>query len=391
MKILHLNTALSRGGAAYIAKTLVQGLNGLSGISAQLLHGQNNLKTEMFYGIQNNYTRYVNAGLYRIFGSPRIGIYSKEIANKIRSADIVHLHNLHGYWLNYSQLLDEIKKPVVWTWHDMWPATGRCGFSMDCDKWRIGCSSCPNKSFYPATLNSNSKYEFIEKTNYFNRANLKVVSPSMWLLNIATSRGVPSNNIHRISNPVDTKLFDIKEMKKSREILGIYGAEPILLFVANDCNDPRKGYVYFEEIINKMEVSGLVVGKPPRKKNDRIKYLGTVLDRVLLSHCYSASNCFLIPSIEDNFPTTVLESMACGTAVFGFRTGGIPEQLPKEWNGIVEKHDSIRLFETVEKYLVDEDEVKPITQVMMRNWVKKNSSIESVIQAYVQIYRSILA
>jgi glycosyltransferase involved in cell wall biosynthesis len=375
-----------------MAATLVRGLNRSGTVEASLIHGENTIRVMPFIGIQGRLERYLNAGLYRLLGASRYGIYRKQaLRQAVAGADLIHLHNLHGYWLDYAKLMRQLDKPVVWTWHDMWPITGRCGFSLGCELWRQGCLSCPHKAYYPTTYRGNSHVEFHLKSDFFRRATqMRVVTPSDWLAKLAVERGISHDRVSVISNPVDTERFRAMDRAACRERLGLPPTGDLLLFVANRCNDPRKGYEEFETIVSHTNASGLVVGEPPRQQHERITYLGQVRDQDLLVRCYGAADAMLIPSKEDNYPNTVLESMACARPVFGFGVGGIPSQLPVQWSGLVASGEVELLAQRVEAYLALPAVEREQIGVDMRGFVECRSSIESVAGAYATIYAQLI-
>lgn len=383
-----MNTALNSGGAAYVAKTLVDQLSTNVEIDIKLLHGQNNKVIGNYHGVQYEYLRYINAGLFRLFGTPRFGVYSSNVNKLIEGADVLHFHNLHGYWINYFKVFYKLNKPTVWTWHDMWPLTGRCGFNMKCDLWLNGCLKCKHKDYYPSSIGNATYLEHQRKMKFLRNDKLVVVTPSKWLAkNAISSNFINHNKIKVISNPVNTHLFNIKSKKDCQAMLGLETEKPIMLFVANNCNDERKGYRDFEIATKLLDVTGLIVGDPPNVKSGNIIYLGKLTDRSILSLCYSAADCFVIPTYEDNFPNTVLESMASGTPVFGYKTGGVPEQVPPDWKGLVDVGDTMLLVKRIQKFLDRNNSEKLLIKSKMRVWAEKNSSLESVCDQYHALYR----
>jgi len=391
MKILNINTALNSGGAAYVAKTLVDQLSTNVKIDIKLLHGQDNKVTGNYHGVQHILLRYINAGLFRVFGNPRYGVYSSRVYKYIDEADVLHLHNLHGYWINYFKIFDRINKPTLWTWHDMWPLTGRCGFSMNCELWLKGCPRCPNKHYYPSSIGAQTYREHQNKYKFLGNNNITIVTPSRWLANLSSkSNLLLSGRVKVISNPVDSQLFNIKNKLESKKLLNINSEKPIILFVANNCNDLRKGYSDFEKAINKLDALGLVVGVPPVVKKPNIIYMGRLEDRNTLSACYSSAECFIIPTYEDNYPNTVLEAMASGIPVFGYKTGGVPEQVPANWNGLVDPGDLPLLIKKLSHFLAIDDLEKQQIKQEMRKWVVRNSSYESVANQYLDLYQKIV-
>lgn len=356
IEICAVNTEANRGGAARIANLLNAEINKLgSDFHSTLYHAGDRNNAKYITGLKRRGSRHLNAALFRYMGSIRsldLGL-SNELIRKARYADLIHIHNLHGYYINYENFMQGIQnKPVFWTWHDMWGATGRCGFSFDCERWRSGCGSCPNMQIYPKTKVDRSAEEFAIKTNCFlNHPNLHVISPSAWLSRIARERGFPAQNVHTIPNPSDLSKISHFERNEARDLLKLKKDETYLLFVAADCGDPRKGYSDFVQIVEKINVKGIAVGIPPSERHKNIIFTGSISDLNLLSAYYSAADVFVITSKIDNYPNTVVESQSLGLPVFGFAVGGIPEQVPEAWDGVVPPEDLALLITRIENYL----------------------------------------
>ena len=388
-----INTERNRGGAAKMAATLVNAINDYSeDVSARLVHCGDSNKSEKFIGLKRPLAFYANIVQTRLFGNHHVFDFGVcgEILKLAEKADVIHLHNLHGYYLDFVKLIQHVNNmPVVWTWHDMWGATGRCGFSMECNEWRNGCLKCEYLSNYPEVWLDHAASEYKMKSElFFNMRNLHIVSPSSWLQQIAIKRGFDVDNTSIIPNPVDLSSYKPLDKSVTRSKLGL-SEDPLLLFVAHNCNDQRKRYKDFEQIINSTGYSGLVVGVPPEIKHERIRYLGKLTDSKQMTEAYSTSDAFVITSSVDNYPNTVIESMACGTPVFGYAIGGIPSQMPDGWEGLVEYLDISSLSNKIVNYIADNgshEEVKArCTEHAIKNWHPAN-----VAEKYIHTYQSVL-
>ncbi len=161
MKILTINTRyIGGGGAAYIANTLHREINKLDGYSSTFLYGRGIDGDENSKRIIYPKMDYISALSYRLFAK-EIN-FNKNIEEEIKNCDVVHLHNIHGYYIDYVKLFKLLKKynkKIVWTLHDMWPITGRCGYSFGCNKWKDSCGKCKNKKAYPISIIDRSKKE----------------------------------------------------------------------------------------------------------------------------------------------------------------------------------------------------------------------------------------
>ncbi|MFW8602429.1 glycosyltransferase [Desulfobacterota bacterium M19] len=328
----------------------------------------------------------------RLFGSHRIYDFgfAGEAIKLAKNADVIHLHNLHGYYLDFVKLINGIgNKPVIWTWHDMWGATGRCGFAMNCEKWKTGCNTCDYLNYYPKVWLDNAGSEFKVKSKLFkNIENLYIVSPSDWLRDIAIESGFSADRVVTIPNPVDLSCYKAINKRKVRDHFNLPD-EPLLLFVAHDCNDERKRYKDFEKVSLESGIAGVVVGVPPENLNPELIYLGKLSHSNELAKAYSAVDAFVITSKLDNYPNTVIESMACGTPVFGYAIGGIPSQMPAGWDGLVEYRDISGLSKKIKSYLKKNQTHEEVAK-LMKGHSRKNWNPPVVAKKYVDMYYSVL-
>ena len=257
--------------------------------------------------------------------------------------DVIHLHNLHGYWLHIPTLfayLKGCKQPVIWTLHDCWPFTGRCAYfdAAGCEKWRLGCGGCPQKNAYPkSVLLDQSQRNFSEKKRLFlGVEDLTLATPSRWLMELAKEsffgKSDPPAKFAVLPNGVDQSIFaPVKSDLRAR-----YGLEGkrVLLGVANIW-EPRKGLTTFFELrkILSKDYAIVLIGLDQ-------KQLSAVLPGILafsrtdgpreLAAWYSCADVFVDPTREENFPTTHLEALSCGTPVATYNAGGSGEMLTKD-------------------------------------------------------------
>lgn len=269
--------------------------------------------------------------------------------------DIIHLHNIHGYFVNVRVLVEFIVKhsiPVVWTFHDSWPYTGHCTYfdNIQCERWKTGCFSCPKKSLYPSSrLFDNSKLNYEDKRKLFcSIPNLTIVTPSIWLADHVKYSFLNSASIRVIANGIDTNIFSpdqpkFKGIEKYPELIG----KKIILGVASVW-DTRKGLKDFIELskIMQNEYRIVLIGLDRNQRSDLpVKITGIArTDSVEeLAGWYSNAEVFANPTWQDNFPTTNIESLACGTPVVTYKTGGSPEAIDLTTGQVVEKGDLVGL------------------------------------------------
>lgn len=252
--------------------------------------------------------------------------------------DIIHLHNIHGYYLNIELLFNYIREHninVVWTLHDCWPMTGHCAwFDMcGCEKWKTGCFNCEQLGTYPASKGfDNSEWNWNKKKTLFTGLNLTIVTPSQWLKDIVMNSYLKNYRCEVINNGIDLDIFKPvgnSEIEKTREKYDL-DARKIVLGVASEWT-PRKGLLDFIKLSEMLQdVQFVVVGLTERQIKEmtpNIKGIKRTENQRELAALYTIADVFFNPTYEDNFPTTNLEALACGTPVITYDTGGSPEEI----------------------------------------------------------------
>lgn len=272
--------------------------------------------------------------------------------------DILHLHNLHGFYLNVNLLFEYIKChniPVIWTLHDCWSFTGQCAFFdyANCSKWKSACHNCPiYRTDYPYSLfKDNSRQNYKLKKNVFtNVPNLTIVTPSHWLANLVKQSFLQNYETHVIHNGIDLNLFHPTATHNP-----LCNTKKFLLGVANIW-DRRKGLDYFLQLADLLDDSFHIVligvnkkqqQMLSKKNSDKITSITRTNNQQELVQWYSNAYAFVNPTLEDNFPTTNLEALACGTPVITFNTGGSPESISEKSGIIVEKGNVKKLKEAI--------------------------------------------
>lgn len=352
MKVLQINTFgnLSTGKIAVdIYRTLKA--RGSEGVVA---FARNDVPGDVpSFRIGNSFSVYAD-GVFTRF-TDKAGHYSKGATAKLikqikeYDPDIIHLHNLHGYYINVPMLFEylaEADKPVVWTLHDCWSYTGHCCYySMaGCDKWKAaGCRSCPLKKAYPASLIcDNSAKNFAEKNKMFHSVkNLNLVCVSNWLageLKDSFLKDIPSRVIY---NGIDTNVF--KPSSGNFRIKYNIGDKRIVLGVASTW-DTRKGLSDFIELSKILDDRYRIVlvglnDKEKRLLPDNITGIGRTDGPKELAEIYSAANVLFNASVEETFGLPNVEAIACGTPVVAYNCTGIPETMTDNDGYIVEPHD----------------------------------------------------
>lgn len=284
------------------------------------------------------------------------------------TADIVQLYNTHGGYFSHSVLgVASRRKPFVWRLSDMWPLTGHCCYSYECDRWMTGCGSCPLLSDDPALRTDRTALLWRTKQHIYARANVTLVAPSQWIAGLAgRSPLVKHWPVKVIPNGLNLEVFRPISRSAAREVLGLPQHEDLLLFSSVETQAQRKGGSFVTESINALKGRTrkpfrlLVVGNRAREweraVNVPVKAIDTVKDDQLLATVYSAADLFVHPALADNLPNGVLESMACGTPVVAFDIGGVGEAVRHMETGYLARYrDAADLAQGIARLLDDTD------------------------------------
>lgn len=401
MKLLQINTVVNYGSTGRIAENIGKiaiDKNWESYIAYGRKEGNSESKLIKIENKLGNYTHVIKT---RITDKHGLGSTkkTKDFINIIKdiSPDLIHLHNLHGYYLNYQVLfeyLNSIDTPIIWTLHDCWTFTGHCSHFefVKCEKWKTECHKCPQLKEYPASfLNDNSKGNFILKKNYFaGNKNLHLVAVSQWLANLLNDSFFKNHPISVINNGIDTSNFNITS---SESVIEKYSLQNkfIVLGVTSVWND-RKGLSDLIAISSKLSKDKImvIVGlndkqlKKLPKNIVGIKRTNSILE---LSQLYNCANIFLNPTYEDNFPTTNLEAMACGTPVVTYNTGGSPESITSKTGFIVDQGNITMMIDVIEKVTTMN---KTKFKKECRSNVENNYEMNNQFLKYFDLYESIL-
>lgn len=257
--------------------------------------------------------------------------------------DVIHIHNLHGYYINYQVLFEYLNStsiPVVWTLHDCWAFTGHCSHFMQigCNKWRTFCCNCPQKKSYPASwFKDESRRNFMLKKSLFSsNPKLHIVTVSHWLEGLVKDSFLKDKDIRVINNGVNLNVFSSTQHNRNERfrILGVSNVWTL-----------SKGLEDFYSLRRILDVDLFEIVLVGVSKK-QMKQLPAGITGVLqtssceeLADYYSSADIFFNPTYSDTFPTTNLEALACGTPVLTYRTGGSPEAISPETGWVVEPGD----------------------------------------------------
>ncbi|HAH56533.1 MAG TPA: glycosyl transferase [Bacteroidales bacterium] len=354
MKLLQVSSTLNTSAIGRIAEEIGQMAmkRGHESYVAYSDIGAGGSKSKIIK-VGNKLDFYTHAFKTRVFDLHGYGSksFTKKLIRKIEriNPDVIGIHNVHGYYLNMRILFDYLKaanKPVVYTLHDCWSFTGHCCYFdfVGCDRWKTGCFDCPSKRAYPASwFVDRSKENYAEKKVIFNGVeNLTLVTPSDWLAKLVKQSFLSGYPLQVINNGVNTDVFKPVNQPGVREKYGI-GNKKMILGVAYIWSH-RKGLDEFIKLSKLLPSEYLIflVGLKTEQINslpDNIRGIARTENVEELAGLYSNADVFVNPTWQDNFPTTNIEALACGTPVITYNTGGSPEAIDKLTGIVVEKGD----------------------------------------------------
>ncbi|MCF8011402.1 MAG: glycosyltransferase family 4 protein [Clostridiales bacterium] len=413
MKILLVNTSDIQGGAARAAYRLHQGLHHIN-INSEMLVEKKLSDDQFVYSPSNKLRKGLGRlrakidkfplFLYKnrqniIFSPAWVPDNLKKRIN-ILNPDIIHLHWVAGGFLRI-ETLKKLNQPIIWTLHDMWAFTGGCHYDNECGKYTQYCGKCPILG--SSKKNDLSHKIWKRKKQSWKDVNLTIVTPSHWLANCVKNSSLFKNyRVEVIPNGLDTSIYKPIDKKVARELLSLPQDKELILFGAiNSTNDERKGFKYLKQALqylaeNNLEkdinlvVFGASEPKDPPNFGFKSYYLGAFNDDVSLALLYSAADVFVAPSLQDNLPNTVVESLACGTPCVAFDIGGMPDMIEHYNTGyLAEAFDADDLARGISWVLSDINRWNVLSQ-NSRKKVEREFALEVVAKQYADLYADIL-
>jgi putative colanic acid biosynthesis glycosyltransferase len=394
MNILLINSVYKKGSTGNIVYQMKNFLESKKH-KVKIIYGRGEKVHEKnVIKIGNKLTLAIDGFLTRIFDLHGLGslLSTRNVIKRIHffRPDIVHLHNIHGYYLNYVTLFRWLKKhniKVVWTLHDSWAYTGHCAYYLfsNCNKWKTECNKCPQKNTYPKSiLIDNSRFNFNNKKKYFtNITSLQIVTPSRWLSEEIKYSYLGNKDIKVINNGIDTCIFNYNKVKRK-------DSDFVILCLANIW-EKRKGIEFIEKLVPLLKKNEklIIIGKLLKQykiKSKNVIQINRTSDQNQLAEYYNKSDLFLNPTLEDNFPTTNLEAICCGLPVITFNSGGSSEMID-DTNGLIINEKSvnqIRLY--IDKYKLNKTSYN--RKVISENAISLYSNKVSM-ENYLNLFESI--
>ena len=340
----------------------------------------------------------IHAGLARITGLN--GCFSPMSTRRLIrfidsfNPDVVHIHELHAYFVNIKPLLDYLKAKkirIIWTFHCEYMYTGKCGVSYDCERWKDSCGNCPEIKRYPKSLFFDfTKRMFREKKALLSDLDFTIVAPSQWLANRVEMSFLKGKNVTVVHNGIDTEQVfyprskaEIDALKETYELQN----KKIVLSVAADIMSDNKGGKTVLELSKRFvdeKIHFILVGAD---RNDTVESNVTLVQRTKsqneLALWYSAADVFLICSKQETFPTTCLEAICCGTPVVGTDVGGTKETVPAPYGVFCAPDDLDGLAEAIRRQIPLKKQAPDISGLGCRLYDQK-----TMYQSYLALYKS---
>lgn len=418
MRVLIVNTSEKTGGAAVAANRLKDALNN-NGVKAKMLVRDKETDDITVVGLPRSLRLRFNflwerLCIYLRLHFSKQHLFEIDIANagadittlpEFKEADVIHLS-----WINQGMLsLRGIRKilasgkPVVWTMHDIWPATAICHYSHQCNYFQSSCKHC---YLLPGGGGDGDLAASVwrKKRNMLKGGNIFFVSCSRWLESQAKQSALlTGQHVTSIPNPIDTHVFCRRDKAEARHRVGLPEGKKIILFVSQRVTDKRKGMDYFIDAVK------LWADRQPERKQDTAIAilgghseevarllplpafpLGYVSDEKTIVDVYNAVDTFVLPSLSDNLPNTIMEAMACGVPCVGFKVGGIPEEIDHLKNGYVARFRDVDDLAYGMNWVLFESDYEDISRRALAK-VARNYSQQSVAMRYIEVYNQALA
>jgi len=415
VNLLMLNTYDSRGGAAIATHRLHQGLRSV-GVDSHLMvlnkytddstviepKRQTGLEKVFSFIYKRREARYTNLCYVkekRLFSPARC---PDNLARRVAEfkPELVHL-----FWVNSGfmkiETLKQLRKPIVWTLHDMWPFTGGCHYDDECRRFQQSCGKCPILS----SVNDHdlSRHIWERKRKSWRNVPIVVVATSHWLADMARSSSLfKDQQIEVIPNGIDTDKYKPLDKRAARDAYGLPQDKKLVLFSAfSATTDKRKGNHFLMPALNKMALAGwgertelVIIGaSAPENPPDlgmKVHYMGNLHDEISQVLLYSAADVTVAPSMQENLSNTVMESLSCGTPVVAFNIGGMPDMIDHQSSGYLAKpFESDDLAAGIMWVLENKARHSMLAQ-HARQTVVERYTLKAVANRYLALYQSIL-
>ena len=410
MRVLIVNTSERTGGAAVAANRLMMALNN-NGVKAKMLVRDKESDSLTVVGLPkspmlNWHFLWERLVIFFHCRFSRKHLFEIDLANsgsditklrEFKEADVIHLHWINQGMLSLSGIRKILKsgKPVVWTMHDIWPATAICHLTLNCRNFTTHCHNCrllPGKG----SSSDLSTSVWRKKEKMLEDSSIYFVTCSHWLEQEAKASALlRGQKIVSIPNPIDTHIYRSGDKQTARKNLGLPEDKRLILFVSQRVTNKNKGMDYLIDACRQLKDYELVIlGGHAEEVVDQLPLkahpLGYVNDERRIVEIYQAVDVFVLPSLSENLPNTIMEAMACGVPCVGFKVGGIPEEIDHKRNGYVaEYRDSDDLARGI-RWILSEADYDQLSQEAVRK-VAHSYSQQSVAISYLDVYHQAMA
>lgn len=399
-KLVQINSTLNSGSTGRIAEQISL-LAEQNGWNCFLAHGGRYLNKSKVKTIQisSKMDNLIHAAKGEFLGMHGFGsTYSTKRFIKLLEEikpDIVHLHNIHGYYVNVEILFSYLAVKnirIVWTLHDCWSFTGHCTHfeKQGCNKWKTKCHDCPllMAQYKSRIFDRTTKNFQIKRELYSNLKHLTIVPVSNWLSGLVSQSILGNKNVRVINNGVDLNIFNICK-SNIRKKLGISNYKKIILGISSDFG-PEKGKKEFIEFAKKTNFQIIMVGLSNADRKglpDNIICISRTNSQKELAEYYTAADIFLNPTYNDTFPTTNIEALACGTPVITYRSGGSPEIIDASTGIVVERGDIRAMSEAIDEML---NRGKDYYSTACRKRAEKFYNKDERFMDYINLYNELI-
>ena len=413
MRVLIVNTSERTGGAAVAASRLMKALNN-NGVKAKMLVRDKEtdsltvaeLPRSPFLRWHFLWERFV---IFCRLHFSRKHLFEVDIANagtditalrEFEEADIIHLH-----WINQGMLsLKNIRKilrsgkPVIWTMHDIWPATAICHLTLGCRNFTTACRQC---RLLPGggSANDLASSVWTKKQRMVEDENIYYVACSRWLESEAKKSALlQGQKITSIPNPIDTHIYNRCNKQEARQRLGLPLDRKLILFASQRVTNENKGMSYLIHACRQLkdipQLGVVILGGHAEEVVGQLPLeaypLGYVNDERRIVDVYNAADVFVLPSLSENLPNTIMEAMACGVPCVGFKVGGIPEEIDHRKNGYVADYRSAEDLSRGIRWILTEADSEELSRNAVHK-VAQNYSQQSVAMKYLDVYHQAMA
>lgn len=406
MKIMQINTVAVNGSTGRIAEAIGKAAI-KAGHESYIAYGRGDPGTSasQLIKIGDKCSVYEHVIATRLFD--RQGLESRRATKQFLKhldtikPDIIHLHNLHGSYINYDILFSYLSKkriPVVWTLHDCWPFTGHCVHytAVECNRWMTGCHNCPRLKSYPKSLYTDrSCANYLDKKRSFLQLdNMIIVAVSNWLAEVIKRSFLNKYPIGVIHNGIDTDAFYPRQ-KSIGKIRKKYGLSDkfLVLGVATGWSNENGLYEFIElsRRLDSKRFKVMLVGVDDKVKKllpEDLLGIGRTDSQEELAELYTTSDIFINGSFEETFGLVTVEAMACGTKVIVFDSTACPEVVNDNAGYIVERHDIDAIVEIINKEAQNQ-ETDNSNSFKISDYARKNFDHKNMAKEYIRVYDEI--